>query len=104
MACSVTVCQRRFLLANGRCPTEFSPVICCVNLAILFKASTTEVTFFKGTYSHPSDPVRELHEGETGHDKSKDIYISPPLRCHFLHAAKMLLLGDILTVVARIPF
>lgn len=68
------------------------------------KALTTEVTFFKGTNSHPSDPVRELHEGETGHDKSKDIYISPPLRYHFLHAAKMLLLGDILTVVARIPF
>lgn len=69
-----------------------------------FTALTTQVPFFEGAYSHPSDPVRELHEGETGHDKSKDIYISPPLRYNFLHAAKMLLLGDILTVVARIPF
>lgn len=73
-------------------------------LPFFFKASTTEVTFFKGTDSHPSDPVRELHEGETGRDKSENIYISPPLRYHFLHAAEMLLLGDILTVVARIPF
>lgn len=49
-----------------------------------------------------SDPRKELHERDED-DQSKDIYISPSPRYHF-PAAKMLLLGDILMAVARLPF